>query len=150
MRDARRRAGRRHPARAGAPRHCRGGDRRQLAGAEQPARGAQQRAQRGGALGPSSQLQRALLGRAVLGYEDLFVAALLGALVAATPGLARRAAALALAGALALDPLFLVVDQLPATVPIAVRSWPCSAGPPATGERLEVSPAEGIDRGEVP
>ena len=39
------------------------------------------------------QLQRALLGNAVMGYEDLFVAALLGALVAATPGLARRAAA---------------------------------------------------------
>lgn len=66
------------------------------------------------------QLQRALLGRGVLGYEDLFVAALLGALVASTPGLARRAAVLALVAALAFDALFLAVDQLPATVPIAL------------------------------
>ena len=74
------------------------------------------------------QLQSALLGRAVLGFEDLFVAALLGALVASNVRVARRAAVLALAAALSFDALFLAVDSLPATVPIAVtvvalRAW---------------------------
>lgn len=96
------------------------------------------------------QLQRALLGRAVLGYEDLFVAALLGALVAATPALARRATALALTGALAFDALFLVVDQLPATVPIAVTVLALQCWPARNGRAAKVSPPEGIDRGEVP
>src|SRR5579862_4067036 len=95
------------------------------------------------------QLQRALLGRAVLGYEDLFVAALLGALVAATPGLARRAAGYALGGALAFDALFLVVDELPATVPIAVtvvalQYWP------ARRRAVRVSPRQATDRGDDP
>jgi hypothetical protein len=66
------------------------------------------------------QLQRALFGHAVLGYGDLFIAALLGALVAARPGLALRAALTAGAAALAFDALFFAVDELPATVPIAV------------------------------
>ena len=96
------------------------------------------------------QLQRALLGRAVLGYEDLFVAALLGALVAATPGLARRAAALVLAGALAFDLLFLVVDQLPATVPIAVTVLALQCWPARNRRAVKVSPAKAIDRGEGP
>jgi hypothetical protein len=94
------------------------------------------------------QLQRALLGRAVLGYEDLFVAALLGALVAATPGLARRAAALALAGALAFDALFLVVDQLPATVPIAATVVALQYWPAQNRRTVKVPPREAGDRGD--
>jgi hypothetical protein len=66
------------------------------------------------------QLQSALFSKAVIGYEDLFVAALLGALLAPHPRLARRGAALALAIALAFDLLFLAVNELPATVPIAI------------------------------
>ncbi len=96
------------------------------------------------------QLQRALLGRAVLGYEDLFVAALLGALVAATPGLARRAAVLALAAALAFDLLFLVVDQLPATVPIAVAVIALECRRRWSGRAVRVSRQGAIDRGGDP
>ena len=66
------------------------------------------------------QLQRAVFGTAVLGYEDLFIAALLGALLAATPRLALRGAVLVAFAALAFDALFFAVDELPATVPIAV------------------------------
>jgi hypothetical protein len=66
------------------------------------------------------QLQRVVFGGATMGYEDLFVAALLGALLAAQPRLAVRAAAIAGLVALLMNLLFLVVDALPATVPIAV------------------------------
>jgi len=66
------------------------------------------------------QLQSALFGRAVMGYEDLFLAALLGALLAARPRAALFGAALVAALALAFDALFLVTDTLPATVPVAV------------------------------
>ena len=66
------------------------------------------------------QLQSAAFGGAVMGYGDLFVAALLGALLAATPRLARRGALVALAAGLSFDLLFLVVPELPATVPIAL------------------------------
>jgi hypothetical protein len=65
------------------------------------------------------QLQRVVFGRATMGYEDLFVAALLGALLAAQPRLAVRGAVIAGIVALAMNLLFLVVDELPATVPIA-------------------------------
>jgi hypothetical protein len=66
------------------------------------------------------QLQRVVFGRATMGYEDLFVAALLGALLAAQPRLALRGALIAGIVALTMDLLFLVVNELPATVPIAV------------------------------
>jgi hypothetical protein len=66
------------------------------------------------------QLQRALFGNAVIGYGDLFIAALLGALVAAAPRLAIRATLAAAFATLAFDALFFAVDELPATVPIAL------------------------------
>lgn len=66
------------------------------------------------------QLQSAVFGRAVIGYEDLFVAALFGALLAARPRIAIRGALLVTALALAFDLLFLVTSTLPATVPVAV------------------------------
>jgi hypothetical protein len=65
------------------------------------------------------QLQRVVFGRATMGYEDLFVAALLGALLAAQPRLAMRGALIAAVVALTMNLLFLVVHELPATVPIA-------------------------------
>jgi hypothetical protein len=68
------------------------------------------------------QLQRALFGSALIGYGDLFIAALLGALLAVTVPRATqlRAAVLAMLLAVVFDLLFFFVDELPATVPIAL------------------------------
>jgi hypothetical protein len=72
------------------------------------------------------QLQRARFGDALLGYGDLFVAGAFGAIVAAEQRVAGadrppwRWALAVLALALAFDLLFLVVDVLPATVPVAL------------------------------
>ncbi len=71
------------------------------------------------------QLQRALFGDAVIGYGDLFVAGVFGAIVAAervespAGGAPWRWALAVLALSAAFDLLFLVVDTLPATVPVA-------------------------------
>jgi hypothetical protein len=65
------------------------------------------------------QLQRELFGSAVMGYGDLFVAGTLGAVLAAHRQLQRRAAILTALLALAFNLLFLVVGELPATVPVA-------------------------------
>jgi hypothetical protein len=64
------------------------------------------------------RLQSEIFGSATMGYGDLFVAALLGALMAG----GRRqlvAALLTLVVASVFDLLFLAVDELPATVPVA-------------------------------
>jgi len=68
------------------------------------------------------QLQNEVFGTAVMGYGDLFVAGVLGALLAGAMGRRwqLRGAALAAALALCFDLLFFVVDELPATVPIAL------------------------------
>lgn len=66
------------------------------------------------------QLQRALFGSAVIGYGDLFVAGLLGGVLAAEGRDQGRTALMVLVLAAAFDLLFLVVDELPATVPVAV------------------------------
>jgi hypothetical protein len=68
------------------------------------------------------RLQSAVLGSAVMGYGDLFIAATLGALLVRTVGPAptRRAALLVAALALGFDLLFFLVDELPATVPVAL------------------------------
>ena len=68
------------------------------------------------------RLQSAALGSAVMGYGDLFIAAALGALLASELGLAEqlRAAVLVAALALLFDLLFLAIDELPATVPVAL------------------------------
>jgi hypothetical protein len=65
------------------------------------------------------QLQSELFGSASMGYGDLFVAALLGALLATDPWLQRRAALLTLVLAALFDLLFFVLNELPATVPVA-------------------------------
>jgi hypothetical protein len=79
------------------------------------------------------QLQRALFGDALVGYGDLFVAGVFGAIVAveriASPagGPQWRWALTTFALAAAFALLFLVVDVLPATVPVALalllREW---------------------------
>jgi hypothetical protein len=68
------------------------------------------------------RLQDAVFGSAVIGYGDLFVAGALGALLIVSLGRAQQArgAALAAGFALAFDLLFFAVDELPATVPIAL------------------------------
>ena len=68
------------------------------------------------------RLQSEVFGTAVMGYGDLFVAAVLGALLAASMGRSeQRLGALLTAGiALAMDLLFFFIDELPATVPVAL------------------------------
>ncbi len=66
------------------------------------------------------KLQTEIFGSAVMGYGDLFVAALLGAVLASDPRLQRRAALLTLAIAALFDLLFFFLDELPATVPVAL------------------------------
>ena len=68
------------------------------------------------------RLQSAVFGSAVMGYGDLFIAGVLGGLLAATIGRSwqLRGAALAAILALGFDLLFFLVDELPATVPVAL------------------------------
>ena len=65
------------------------------------------------------QLQRALFGHAVIGYGDFFIAGVFGALLAAEGRRQGRIALLTFALSLSFDLLFLVLDTLPATVPVA-------------------------------
>jgi hypothetical protein len=66
------------------------------------------------------RLQFASFGSAVMGFGDLFIAAVLGALLASDRRLQLRGAALAATLCLSFDLLFFAVDPLPATVPIAL------------------------------
>jgi hypothetical protein len=68
------------------------------------------------------RLQSAVFGSAVMGYGDLFVAGVLGGLLASATSRhwQLRGAALTAALALALDLLFFFVSELPATVPVAL------------------------------
>ncbi len=68
------------------------------------------------------RLQSAAFGTAVMGYGDLFVAGVLGGLLAVAMGrrVQLRGAVLVAALALSFDLLFLLVDELPATVPVAL------------------------------
>ena len=66
------------------------------------------------------RLQLATFGSALMGFGDLFIAATLGALLASDRRLQLRGALLAAAIGLTFDLLFFTVDELPATVPIAL------------------------------
>jgi hypothetical protein len=66
------------------------------------------------------QLQSVLFGSISFGYGDLFVAGLLGAVMAGDPRRQRGAALLVLLLASAFDVLFAAVNELPATVPVAL------------------------------
>ncbi len=66
------------------------------------------------------RLQSEIFGSAVMGYGDLFVAGLLGAVLASEVGAQRLGAVLTLVIAGLFDLLFFVVDELPATVPVAL------------------------------
>jgi hypothetical protein len=65
-------------------------------------------------------LQVVHFGAAVMGFGDLFVAAALGCLLAGSRRSQRRATLLVAILALLFDLLFLAVDTLPATVPVAL------------------------------
>jgi hypothetical protein len=103
------------------------------------------------------KLQSVALGSASMGYGDLFIAAALGALLAPTVGrsLQLRSAGLTALLALGFDLLFFLVDELPATVPVAAtllvllamrrlrgaRSpGPRAARPPGVRERGQPEP----------
>jgi hypothetical protein len=68
------------------------------------------------------RLQAAVFGSAAMGYGDLFVAGVLGGLLSRRLGpIPQARAALLVAGlALAFDLLFFFVNELPATVPVAL------------------------------
>ena len=66
------------------------------------------------------QLQSEQFGTITMGYGDLFVAALLGGVFAGRRRLQWSAAIATFALACVFDLLFFVVDNLPATVPVAL------------------------------
>ncbi len=66
------------------------------------------------------RLQSELFGSVSLGYGDLFVAALLGAVLATEPRRQKAGALLTLAFSGVFDLLFFVLNELPATVPVAL------------------------------
>lgn len=66
------------------------------------------------------RLQLASFGSAVMGFGDIFIAAVLGALLASDRRLQLQGAVLAALFCIGFDLLFFAVDQLPATVPIAL------------------------------
>lgn len=68
------------------------------------------------------RLQSEVLGSAVMGYGDAFVAGVLGGLLAARGGPQLRGALLTGGFALCFDLLFFAVDELPATVPVAAAT----------------------------
>jgi hypothetical protein len=67
------------------------------------------------------RLQAALFGSAAMGYGDLFVAGVLGGLLATAGSRSRQLSGATLVAllAVAFDLLFFAVDELPATVPVA-------------------------------
>lgn len=75
------------------------------------------------------RLQFVSFGSAAMGFGDLFIAATLGALLAYDRRLQLTGAALVAVIALGFDLLFFAVDQLPATVPIALALAAFELGP---------------------
>jgi hypothetical protein len=73
-----------------------------------------------GVTGSLPQLQRVELGPMTMGYADLFLPALVGALLATRARPRRWVAALTLCFALVAVLVFLVANELPATVPVAL------------------------------
>lgn len=70
--------------------------------------------------GSLPQLQFVSFGSAVMGFGDIFIATVLGALLASDRRLQLAGAAIAAILGLSFDFLFFALDSLPATVPIAL------------------------------
>ena len=66
------------------------------------------------------QLQSEAFGSVSMGYGDLFIAAVLGAVLASDPRRQRLAALMTFVVAALFDLLFFAVNELPATVPVAL------------------------------
>jgi hypothetical protein len=66
------------------------------------------------------RLQFVTFGSALMGFGDVFIAAVLGAVLARDRRLQLRGAMIAAVVCVAFDLLFFAVDELPATVPIAL------------------------------
>jgi hypothetical protein len=66
------------------------------------------------------RLQTEVFGSVSMGYGDLFIAAVLGAVLAADRARQRLSALTTLVIAALFDLLFLLVNELPATVPVAL------------------------------
>lgn len=86
------------------------------------------------------RLQSEVFGSVTMGYGDLFIAALLGAVLASAGRSRWPAALLTLVLAGLFDLLFFVVDELPATVPVAlalivVELWGRWSGAPSRAQR---------------
>jgi hypothetical protein len=104
------------------------------------------------------RLQSEVFGSAVMGYGDLFIAGALGGLLAATVGrsLQLRAAALTAILALGFDLLFFFVDELPATVPVALAlvvvmfSRPLRSSPRWRPARASPVPSASAPAGRAP
>ena len=96
--------------------------------------------------GTLPQLQSELFGSVSMGYGDLFVAALLGAVLARDWRSQRGAALLTLALAALFDLLFLVVNELPATVPVALALVVVEAWPRLSAGRSRSRPGDVIPR----
>jgi hypothetical protein len=92
------------------------------------------------------QLQVVHLGSAVMGFGDFFIAATVGALLASRLGVQLKAALLAVLICLAFDLFFLVANELPTTVPVALvlatvelRDRRAKRGGNAAGRRRDIS-----------
>ena len=106
------------------------------------------------------QLQRALFGDAVMGFGDLFIAAVFGAVLAAQGRRQTGPARLTFLLALLFDLLFFTVDLLPATVPVALaliateRPWERLSGAGRAARRGRAlwwpSPARASSTGRSP
>lgn len=86
------------------------------------------------------QLQSATFGSANMGYGDLFVAGLLGAVYARDRRLQWTAAGLTLVFAGLFDLLFFVINELPATVPVALALIAVQIGLAVSGPKRRHTP----------
>jgi hypothetical protein len=97
-------------------------------------------------VGHLPQLQSEIFGTVSMGYGDLFVAALLGAVLAADRRRQWSAALLTFGIAAVFDLLFLVINELPATVPvalalIAIEGWTAVSRSRRWRARVHAAPA---------
>ena len=99
------------------------------------------------------QLQSERFGTVQMGYGDLFIAAVLGAVLASDRSRQRHAAVLTLIFAAAFDLLFFALNELPATVPVAlalIASELRRRHTTATETTERRNPARGQKRSEAP
>jgi hypothetical protein len=97
-------------------------------------------------VGGLPQLQSELFGSVSMGYGDMFVAALLGAVLARNRRGQLEAAALTLVFAAVFDLLFLFVSELPATVPVALALIVMEARERLSAPRRQLLRADAIPR----